>query len=118
MRILDYIYYRFYLLNKKTSMSDIAEYGAVINMAVVLGFNFIVICGNLEINLLAIAPSRVLSWFLGGGMMVILYFVYVKNKRYLQIIEKYRDESKRDKLKGNIIIIAYVVVSLACLLVF
>ncbi len=118
MRILDYLYYRFYLLNLKTTMADIAEYGAVINLVVILGFNLIVICGNLGINLLVILPSRLFSLFFGGGTMVIFYFTFVKSKRYLQIIERYKDESKKDRLIGKIIIISYIIISFLCLLYF
>lgn len=40
------------------------------------------------------------------------YFYLLNNQRYLAIIEEFKDETKEQKLKGNIITIIYVVLSL------
>jgi arginine exporter protein ArgO len=99
-------------------MKDVAEYGAFINLVVVLCLNFIVICGNFGINLLLIAPAKIFSLIFCGGLMVLFYYIYVKSKRYTRIIEKYKKETQRGKLIGNVIIVTYIILSIFCLLVF
>lgn len=118
MVVLDYLFYRFYLLNRKTTMADIAEYGAIVNVAVIIFTNLIIISINFGVNLLQIASARMFSFIFCGGFMIILYFVYVKSKRYTRIIEKYKNETQWGKFIGNVIIVTYIILSIFCLLVF
>lgn len=51
------------------------------------------------------------------GIYICLYFVIYYKKRYLRIIEKYRSETKRDKILGVILAITYIIFTIMFLII-
>ena len=116
MRTLEFIYYRLYRTLLKTTAKDVAEYVACIWFAVLLGVNIIVIIGNLGINPLKQMYPKVYGLLILLPLFILFYFLFLRGKRYLQRVERYKDETKKQHMKGKLILIAYVVASFAALI--
>lgn len=116
MKVLDFLYYRLYKLLLKTTEADIAHHSAYMFMTMFLSINFIVVVINLGINLLEIAPARIWSLIICGIMMIFFYFLFVRSKRYLRLEAYYANESKKERVRGNLILLAYVVGTILALL--
>jgi hypothetical protein len=116
MKVLDFLYYRLYKFIQRTTLKDIAPPATCTYMSMLLSINFIVIVDNLGINLLEMAPAKVLSLIVCGGMIVFFYFLFVRSKRYLRLEAYYANESKKERVRGNLILLAYVVGTILALL--
>jgi phosphate/sulfate permease len=118
MKIIDYLYFRFYKFTLGTSLADIAEYVAFMNLTIVLYTNFIVISKNLGIIFTKFISLKTLGYSMGIVLFIIFYFIYVRNKKYLALNEKYKSESKKDKNIRTFFITIYLIFTLIGLLFF
>jgi uncharacterized protein (DUF983 family) len=101
---------------QKTNANDIAEYVAVIWLIVLLSTNIIVLLKQFGFQPLNYVSSfKMYALILFIPMVTISYFLFLRNKRYLVIAEQYANETKREKIKGNLILIAYVVATFGAL---
>lgn len=55
---------------------------------------------------------------MGIIMFIVFYFIYVSNKKYLALNEKYKNESKKDKNIGTLFITIYLIITFLGLLLF
>lgn len=108
-----YLYYKLYQATLKGSLNDVAEYAASIYFGGLIGVNFLVI--NLLVIKLEIIPNLFQENNWGKWYILIfvilscVYFLY--NRRYKAIIDKYSQESKKNRIKGNTIVVIYVAIS-------
>jgi len=116
VNILDYIYYRLFYVLQKTNAKDIAEYVASIWLVVLLGLNIIVVVGDFIINPLKHISSKAYGLILFAPLMLLMYFLFLRGKRYLQIVEQYANETKQQRMRGHLILIAYLVTTFAALI--
>ena len=116
MKVFDFLYYRLYRAFLKTTAKDVAEYVACLWLAGLLAINVIVITKKTGFKPLEIMPPKVWSVLFIVPMFILFYFLFLRGKRYLQIIDRYKDETKQQRMRGNLILIAYVVVTFAALL--
>lgn len=119
MKVLDFLYYRLYRAFLKTSAKDVSEYVTCLWLTLLFLFNAIVICKKLGFmipNPAKYAYPKVYALFLCAPLILILYFIFVYKKRYLYLIERYKDETKQQRIRGNLILIAYAVATFAALI--
>jgi len=116
LKILDFLYYRLYRMFLKTSAKNVAEYVACIWLAALLGLNLIVIIGSTGVNPLNYMYPKVFGLLILTPLFILFYFRYLRNSRYLKIVERYKNETKRQRIIGNLIMIAYIVATFAALL--
>jgi len=110
MRIVDFIFYRFYRMQLSVNNYTTPVGSTIIGVGAALSFNLIClsyilfdcITGNIPKT-----PFYPLILFF--TLLVILSFAFLYKKRYKQIIERYEDEADSAVIKGNICIIAYLV---------
>lgn len=118
MKILDFLYYRLYKLLLKTTVAYIAEHFAYMSLSLLLSTNLVVIVKNLGINLLEIASARFWGTSVSFGMMIFFYFLFVRSKRYLKLAERYANETKSQRISGNLILLGYVIITFTALFLF
>jgi hypothetical protein len=102
-----------YQATLKGSLNDIAEYTSSIYFGALISLNIFVIVGFLgKLELMSFPFS---NKYEVGILMVIcilfslIYFLY--KKRYKIIAEKYLKEDRKKRVRGNIIVSVYVVIS-------
>jgi len=116
VKILEYIYYRLYYVLQKTNAKDIAEYVASVWLVVLFGLNIIVVVGNFGFNPLKHISSKAYGLILFVPLMLLMYFLFVRDKRYLQLVEQYANETKEQRIRGHLILIVYVVTTFVALI--
>ena len=113
--MIDYLYYKIYRLSKKSKLQDVAEYMAAAYLATLISINILTLSSLL--SKLDILPFIFNNKYQAGGfflaMILASWFYFVRNNRYNTIFEKYSSETIKEKIKGNISVIIYVVISFA-----
>lgn len=112
MKVFNYLYYKLYQAFLKSSMHDIPEFLAPVGLGGLLSSNILVVSAFLA--KLDILPFLFSNKGQAGGfsiLLVILTMLYYRKKRYIKILKKYSQESKKQKLKGNMVTIIYVILS-------
>ena len=108
-----YLYYKLYQATLKGSLNDIAEYASSIYFGGLITLNIFVILGFLaKLKLMSFPFSN--KYEVGISMVIcivfsLIYFLY--KKRYKKIVEKYLKEDRKKRVRGNIIVSVYVVIS-------
>ena len=110
---MDYLYYKLYKVMLKSSVKDIAEYMAAVAMGALFGINIVIVSALFaKLDLLPfIYKTSTMGGTSTGILIIFIGLYYIYEKRYEKVIVKYRNENKRQSLKGNIIISLYVLIS-------
>ncbi|MFM9911625.1 MAG: hypothetical protein ACKVOW_20055 [Chitinophagaceae bacterium] len=111
--MFEYLYYKLYQAASKSSLKDIPHIAVACWLATLLSLNFFLINAIL-------AKTTSFPWFFknyrtGGWfcfIVIILLVLYFSQKRRLAIIEKYSKEINTKRIKGNIVVTVYVLLSL------
>jgi hypothetical protein len=120
MIILDYIFYKtynFFVIYTKQKINDSPEVTSALNVCLanyLLFFSFSLVVGQLFFNYKhTIFDNPVILWsmIIGFGAGHLYYFT--KKKRYLKIINKYKNETKAMKRIGSILVVLYYISALA-----
>lgn len=109
--MIDYLYYKLYRATLRSSVRDIAEYVAPVYLGGAISTNLLVLNGFLA--RLNIIPFFLKSGMQGGIFVLILIavtFFYYRAK-YKKIVAKYWNETKSERIKGNIVVSVYIGVS-------
>jgi hypothetical protein len=118
MNVIENIYYRFYSFLKSTSANDVAEYVASIWLCILLGTNIIVILKYLGFNPIDFIGSfKAYAIVLYFPLLALMYFMFIKDKRFLVIEKYYSVESFKSKVKGMVLSIIYIIITFALLLI-
>ena len=118
MRILEYLYCRFYQLMVSVGNGDIAVFASVLFLTFIFGLNVLTIYDLLYIIGLNIkSVSKPIGVIIFLAPAVIFYVLLVYDGKSSKILDQYAGELKKDKLKGRIILVAYVVLSMAAVIV-
>jgi uncharacterized membrane protein len=94
---------------------DVAEFCAILLMTMTLMFNFYTIeplfyiLTGKHINYPNVSPTIVIIILF--VLVSVLYLLLGREEKILEIKKKYENESKKDTLKGRILIICYIVLS-------
>lgn len=120
MKVLKYLFYQIYQLMVRVGNGDVAEFAAVILMSMMLLLNIntiiayvYVFTGN-KISISNNSKALILSEVI--FTTILLYLLLAWKGKYLKILKEYEGESRREKLKGRVYIICYIVFSIGFLL--
>jgi len=119
---MKYLYYKLWQTFKKIPTNDMPATNAMIFLCMCHAANFITI--HLILATYSIIPlnfnSKIeiysFSILLFSVITLLDYLFLYRNRE--KLYEKYKDESKRQKLTGNILLILYIVVSFALVFYF
>jgi hypothetical protein len=118
MRLYNYLYYGIYKLLRKTTHEDIADSSASTFFSL-----FIYIYIESFFGLIDFDPRyysnisiRAYSLIIGIPIMVFNYLYFEKRKLYIKLEEEYKDVSKKEIRKRNIITISFMVLSIVFLI--
>jgi hypothetical protein len=117
MKLLQYLYSRFYQLMVAVGNGDIASFASILFMTFFFGVNGLTFFEILDISGHGIrAFSGRTAIIILLCISVILYFLLVHNGKSARILNQYEGETKKDKVKGRIAIIFYIILSIAILI--
>ena len=112
MNIYDYLYYKLYSFISGTNKS-IPEWSTMIFLSVLEFLNIGTIVLLLNLNSIDTITENANNIFISLilGLLILNYFIFLLNKRYIKILKKYnRNKSIFDK--GGLIVILYVIASI------
>lgn len=121
MKPFRYLFYRLYQLMISVGNGDVAEYFAVLLMATTLGLNFYSITSisyvlGYKIDLGLDTGLKIgIYYFL---LTTLLYFSFVHKKKFLEIAKNYGNETTKEKNRGKVFAISYIVLSFLLLFFF
>lgn len=120
MKFLRYSFYRFYQFMNSVGNGDVAEYYAFILMSVLISLNaltfisFIYIVSGIKIDIGL--DSKIVTGILFFGLLILFYFLFVRKRKYLEIVNEYGQETIKNKILGNTFIIGYILISVGILI--
>jgi hypothetical protein len=114
MKLLEYLYCRFYQLMVSVGNGDIPGFASIMLMTIMIGLN----CTTVVLLSFVFGhPFELVSkpvWVIGFlSPAPILYFLFVYDGKSDRIVSRYEGEPRRARIKGRIIVIGYMVLSLA-----
>jgi len=125
LKIYKYLYYRLYSWNfKLRGEKDIPEYNAAFGVAALMGIQFSTVMIFIDLffiilyNTKDFLPNIPKSIYVSSMIIFIIinYFWFVHKKRYLKIVEEYKQETKKIRLKK--LLILWVVVLAHIFIIF
>lgn len=117
--MFSYLFYRFYRMSEKSTLSKIPQYSAIIIMTVLFTLNILVIFAFIsKQNILPFPFHNNLPLIATMGLiLLILGMVFIRNDRFLLIQEKYSNETNSQRNTGKFVAIAYIIISFFSILV-
>jgi len=125
LNLYKYLYYRLYKWNLKTwGKSDGAEFNASLGIAMLIGAHLSIILIIIDIvypvffnnqEFLSGFPKILLMGIM-GVLIIISYFWFVYKKRYLKIVEKYKDETNKQKLVRGLFLFLFIILTIGIIL--
>lgn len=110
--MINYIYYKLYQAVLKSSLNDIPEFIAPVSLGALLSANFLVLNAFLaKIDMMPFLFSNKYQGGLSSFLFIILCLYSFREEKRKSIISKYFDESKSERIKGNLMVAAYVSIS-------
>jgi hypothetical protein len=117
MKILEYLYCRFYQFMVSVGNGDIAAFASVMFMTFMITLNVVTVFDLLSFFGHGISFFSKPIWIAGlVSLAVVLYFLLSYNGKSARILSQYEGESKRERMKGRIIVISYIVLSMAAVI--
>ncbi|NOZ34397.1 MAG: hypothetical protein GXO80_03755 [Chlorobi bacterium] len=114
------LYYRIYTWNLKTwGAKDVPEWNASFGIAFLMMLNIFVVYIIFDIFSEEPIFNETPKLLLMGIMLVFMittYFWFVHKKRYLKIVKKYKDETKKQRLTRGLLVFLYVVFSIGIIM--
>lgn len=110
--MLNYLYYKLYKASLKSSLNDIPEFFAAVSFGSLIGNNLIVL--NMLLSKLDLLPFLLRNKYLGGLFVIVIMmitFYYFKGIQLKKVLDKYANETEKNRIKGNILIAIYVAIS-------
>lgn len=110
--MFDYLYYKLYQASLKSSLRDIPEFLAPIFLGGLISANILVISAFLsKIGLVPFLFSNSNQGGIFAFILIVITMLYYNKSRYKPILIKYSQESEKERIKGNIIVALYVIIS-------
>jgi len=120
MKILRYSFYRFYQFMNSVGNGDVAEYYAFILMSVLISLNafslisIVYIVSGIKIDIGQ--GSKLVTGLLFFGLLILFYFLFVRKRNHLELVNEYGQETTKKKIIGNAFIIGYILISVGLLM--
>jgi hypothetical protein len=118
LSILRFLYYRLYSALLKTNLKDVAEHVAAFYLVGLLCTNLIVILNQLGFSPVGSMSFKEYALILFIPLYLVIYILFVYKKRFLDIVERYKDETKHQRVRGNLVLLAYVVITFCAVFFF
>lgn len=108
-----YLYYKLYQASLRSSLRDIPEFMTAVSFGVLIIINFLTLNALLtKLNITPYIFSNSTPIKIFPFLIIGLTLVYYNKKRRNEILKKYSQEDNRTRIKGNIIITIYVIISI------
>ncbi len=116
--LLEYVFYKFYRSSQIFDSDDIPEWKAVLFLSLIHLLNFIVVFVETplrkilrELTEVTYFEEKVKIVVIYGILVFFNYHLFVKDKKYITIEKKFKNESKKNKIIGTIFVTSYVIFS-------
>ena len=117
IKFYQYIYYRIYKWNLRNSgINDLPQYNAMFGLSFLIFFNIYIVPELIQ-SLTGFWISfekdeyKIVVAIFAVIIFIINYFAFVKNRKYLKLVEKFKDETPAESRRGTIMIIVYIFLS-------
>jgi hypothetical protein len=110
--MLNYLYYKLYQASLKSSLRDIPEFLAPVFLGGLISANILVISAflaKLDVMPFLFANSKQGGIF--ALVLIVLSMLYYRKERYKPVLEKYSQESGKQRIRGNTVVALYVAIS-------
>ena len=108
MYLYDYLFYKFYKIISIGTNKDVAEWISVILISLLEYFNISIVLVYFDMYFES-KGAALLSLFI---LMIINYFIFLYKSRYLQIINRFSNESLLSKYFSLILVLGYIYLSI------
>lgn len=110
MNIYHLIYYRIYKATYRTNKSVI-EWSSMIALSVLIYFNFISLVTIIDQGRLSKDFGEILFKWSVFGILYINYLIFIRDKRYLNVVSEFSQNKKANSFTAGILILSYVILS-------
>lgn len=109
MKIIDFIYYRFYSVSKWLAIRDPEKSPMLLIPFLIVSSTLLImaICGYKTYNVMIYGFLSILYLLF---LYVVFYFVFGRRKRYLLIIDRFKNESKTKVIVCNVITLFFILI--------
>lgn len=107
--MLHYLYYKLYRASLKSSLKDIPEFMTAVSFGGLISINLLIL--NMLSSKMNILPILFSSPKIGGVfafIFIVLSMVYFNKIRIKRILDKYSQESNKQRIRGNVIVAIYI----------
>lgn len=114
--MINYLYYKLYRAALKGSLKEIPRLAGAITVGILININLLTLNGILarfDIVTFLYSTKRIAA-FIALSIMILM-IVYFNKNRSKAIIDQYSSESRRQRIIGSILVIGYILLSLALL---
>lgn len=107
-----YTYYKLYKFTVKTN-KDVVEWTSMIFLSQLLFFNLFSIIFYINLSNIDFLRQNGINVMvsLQGLILFVNYLLFIRKDHYLEIIKKYSNEDKPQKIIGTIAVLIYITVS-------
>ena len=118
MKLYKYIYYRLLKWAKRRDKIEVAKHTAFVTLTFLVYINLLSILLGLKAYFnfaIEMILGEVQKWHYLLLLIILSlpqYFILLYKKKYLDIIEEFKDETQKEKKRSNIITILYIIASL------
>jgi len=116
--MIDYLFYRMYYWNTKVVRDLTPLFSAILCTSIFIGLNIIAIYNfyffYFENDLSFL--SRYIDLSFGILSFVFCFYYFKKNDRYREVLTKYKNISEEEKIKKDIFIVLYIMVTMGSMI--
>lgn len=105
-----YLYYWIYKMTYRTNR-DIIEWSSMIALSVLLYLNITSLIILLIPKEVVITFKYEIFYVIGLLLLIMNYFIFIKDRKYLRIVERFKTENKKYFYLKSISILAYIFLS-------
>jgi hypothetical protein len=110
--MIDYLYYKLYQATLKGSLRDIPQFIAPVYFAGLISINILVVYVffvKIDILPYIFRNAKQAGWLV--GLLIVLSLLYFGKVKREAILQKYSNEDREKRIRGNIIVAIYVALS-------
>ena len=113
-KVIEYIYYKIYIW-KKNKDSEMTAFSVI---SLLIFFKLFILFEIIDIiyNIAPLSTPKVFIISIMGSIIIINYFWFIHKKKYLKIIKKYKDETKKQGLVRGLLVILYFILIIGIIL--
>lgn len=117
MRLYEYLFYKIYCGLRNLGNWELAD-STVFVLSIFIGLNINVICFLVfPISENFLEENKVSFFIFYASIIVFNYFFFLRNKKYLEIEKRFKKESRKQKLIGDIVVSVYAVATVVSIFI-